>query len=137
MLITIRAMVFAIMKGLGTIGLGGVILWQVGIHSRSQNGVAYVHVMMTNVEITVDDVEYHIESLMESPLVCELRPGPHMLRMRRGEQVNFEQAFTLGAREEVVLTAWERPSGAPPNVTFPNVDMNKARSVSCRDRRVP
>ena len=137
MLVTIRATVFAMMKGLGTIGLGAVILWQVAIHSRPQNGVAYVHVVVPNVEIIVDDVEYHIETLQESPLVCDLRPGRHMLRMRRREQVLFEEEFTLGIREEVVLTAWERPRGVPPNVTFPNVDMNKARSVSGRDRRVP
>jgi hypothetical protein len=137
MLITIRAAVFALMKGLGTIGLGGVILWQVAIHSRSQNGVAYVHVMSANVEITVDDVEYHIESICESPIVCDLRPGRHMLRMHRREQVIFEEEFTLGTREEVVLTAWERPTGGPPDVTFPNGDMNTLRSVSGRDRRVP
>jgi hypothetical protein len=97
-------------KGIGAVILGGVILWYVAQHSGAQKSMAYVHVSATNVEVAVDDEEYHIDSFADTPLVCELRPGRHMLRMARDGQVVYEEEFTLGPGKEVVLTAWERRS---------------------------
>jgi hypothetical protein len=114
MLITIRSIMFAIIKGATWLGLGGAILWQVALHSGPLNGIAYIHIPKPNVEITVDDAKYRIETLWDSPLVCELRPGTHVLRMSRSGQVVFEQEFSLDRGKEIVLTAWEeQPSETP------------------------
>ena len=79
MLITIRSMMFMIGKGMAALGLGGLILWQVAIRSGPLDGVAIVHVSSPNVDVSVDDVQYHVESLLDSPIVCNLSPGVHMV----------------------------------------------------------
>jgi hypothetical protein len=94
-------------KGLGAFALGGAILWQVASNCGSMKCVAYVHVVTPGVDVTVDDQRYRVETLWESPIVCELGPGRHTLRMLRSGRVLFEQEFTLDPSQEVVLTAWE------------------------------
>ena len=67
-------------KGLGGLALGGAILWQVHNQCCSMKAVAYVHVMTPAVDVTVDDQTYRVETLWDSPIVCELPPGRHLLR---------------------------------------------------------
>ena len=67
MLITIRSLMFATGKGIGAFGLGGAILWYVAVHCGPQNGIAYIHVSTPNVEVMVDDVQYHVETQWEYP----------------------------------------------------------------------
>ena len=81
MWMAIRSLLFALGKAIGAFGLGGLILWQVVIHIGPQHGIAYVHVPKPNVDVMVDDEQYHIETIWETPIVCELSPGPHVLRM--------------------------------------------------------
>ena len=114
----------AITKGIVWLGLGGAILWQVAIHSGTQDGVAYVHVSAPNVEIMVDEVEYRVEILWETPIVCELRPGCHTLRMTRNGRLVDEQEFTLGIGAETVLMAWEQPTASSGVAPEPNLALN-------------
>ncbi len=122
MLITIRNLMLVAGKGIGAFGLGGAILWYVAVHCGPQNGIAYVHVSTPNVEVMVDDVEYHVETLWETPLVCELSPGLHRLRMIRSGKTVFEEGFSLGVGKELVLVAWDQTSetqvDCPPSVTI-------------------
>ena len=62
--------------------------------------------------MTVDNETYHIDTPAESPIVCELRPGKHGLRMTRNGETLYEEKFTLRPAEEVVLTAWGPPADA-------------------------
>ena len=101
-------------------GLGGLILWQVVIHIGPQYGIAYVHVSTPNVDVMVDDERYHIESLWETPIVCELSPGSHVLRMYRSGRLVYEENFSLGVGQDIVLMAWERSNGALPDPVFRN-----------------
>ena len=78
-----------------------------GSRAAPQNCVAYVHLSTPNVDVLVDDVEYHVETLWETPIVCKRAPGTHMLRMRRSGRVLYEQEFTLGIGQEIVLVAWD------------------------------
>jgi hypothetical protein len=118
MRISIWSMMFVVGKGIGAFGLGGAILWQVVIHIGPQYGVAYVHVPTPNVDVMVDDVQYHIETIWETPIVCELSPGLHMLRMCRSGRVLYEENFSLGVGQEIVLTAWEPPREIPAQAVF-------------------
>jgi hypothetical protein len=108
----VRTLQFATLKTIAVLSLGGTILWQVGAHSGPPNGTAYVHVTTPQVDVTVDDEAYHVETLEDSPLVCELRPGKHRLRMTRKGQTLYEEKFILRPGEELVLTAWDRPEDA-------------------------
>jgi hypothetical protein len=108
-----RTFQFATVKTIALMVLGGAILWQVGAHSGPANGTAYVHVSTPRVDVTVDKKTYHVETLSDSPIVCELRPGKHVLRMTQNGQTLYQQRFTLRPEEELVLTAWESPEDAP------------------------
>jgi hypothetical protein len=107
MLTLIRNLMSGMVKGIGALVLGGVILWQVVEHCGPAKGIAYVHVAKPQVNVTVDDETYWVESLWDTPIVCELGPGRHTLRMLQSGRVLFEQEFTLEPGQEVVLTAWE------------------------------
>jgi hypothetical protein len=137
MWISIRSMMFVIGKGIGACGLGGAILWQVVVHIGPQHGVAYVHVTTPNVDVMVDDVQYHIETMWESPIVCELSSGHHKLRMSRSGRIVYEEGFTLGIGQEIVLTAWEPPSEIQARAALPDHLLNKARGQAPGDQRSP
>jgi hypothetical protein len=137
MLILIRSLAFATVKGIGALALGGVVLWQVAEHSGPQKCVAYVHVSVAKVEVKVDDVAYEVESLWETPIVCELGPGRHILRMSRSERLLYEQEFTLGPGQEIVLIAWEQLGGSQPRATSPSLSLNDSQFPSRPARRRP
>ncbi len=104
----------ALLKCTAGLVLAGAILCQVAMHSGVENGTAYVHVTASDsVEVTVDQEVYQVTSVWEPPIVCSLRPGTHVLRMIRDGQTLYEEEFTVGIGEEVVLTAWERVECAP------------------------
>jgi hypothetical protein len=109
MLILTRSLVFATVKGMGALALGGAILWQVAERAGVGQGVAYIHVYTADVDVTVDEMSYHVNSLWETPIVCELGPGRHVVRMFRHGQALFEEEFTLGLGQEIVVCASERP----------------------------
>jgi hypothetical protein len=137
MWMTIRSMLFALGKGIGAFGLGGLILWQVVIHIGPQCGIAYVHVLTPNVDVMVDDEQYHIETIWETPIVCELSPGPHVLRMSRSGRVVYEENFSLGVGQEVVLTAWEPPGEIPAQAVLPDHLVNNTRNQARVGLRSP
>ena len=99
--------------------------------------LAYIHVVPPAVDVTVDGQTYRVETLWDSPIVCELRPGRHLLRMLRSERVLFEQEFTLDPGEEVVLTAWEEFKEKPAEDFPPKVSFNPSISRSRLDGKGP
>jgi hypothetical protein len=105
----VRSFQFATIKTVGVLVLGSAILWQVGAHSGPPNGTAYVHVTTAPVDVTVDEKTYHVETLANSPVVCEVPPGKHVLRMTRHGLTLFQQKFSLKSEGEIVLVAWESP----------------------------
>jgi hypothetical protein len=90
-----------------------MILWQVAEHSGSTNGQVIVHVTMLQVHVEVDDATYWVESLGETPIVCDLGPGRHQMRMLRNGRVLYQEEFTLAAGESRVLAAWDGNTLAP------------------------
>jgi hypothetical protein len=137
MLSLCKSLVMGTIKGLSALALGGAILWQVHEHCGVVKCVAYVHVVPPEVDVTVDSQTYRVETLSDSPLVCELRPGRHLLRMLRNERVLFEQEFTLDPGEEVVLTAWEEFKEKPAEKLPPRVSYNPSLSRSRVDGSSP
>ncbi len=114
MLPLIRSLGLAVPKAIGAVVLGGGILWEVALHCGSPQGTVYVHVSAGECDVTVDDATYHIKTLWETPIVRELEPGSHIVRMSRDGLVVFEQEFSIAAGEELVMSAWE---GAGKNLT--------------------
>lgn len=90
------------------LALGVVVLWQVAEHAGPSRGRALVHVSCVPGDVVVDQNVYHVDSLEETPIVCELRPGRHVARMLRDDRVLYQEEFAVSAGEEVILTAWDQ-----------------------------
>jgi hypothetical protein len=112
MLKMVRSFMVVAVKAVAGLALATTILWQVAAHSGPPNGIAYVHVLASDVRVLIDDATYRVKTHWDSPLVCKVGPGAHVLRMIRDGKTLYEEEFTLSSGEEVVLTAWERPGGA-------------------------
>jgi hypothetical protein len=104
----LQAVAYAIGKPLGALLLGGVILWQVAAHVTPPHGRALVHVSTTPVEVAVDDHVYRVPTLYVSPVVCELKPGRHTVRMLRDGRVLYREEVSIVAGEDVILAAWDQ-----------------------------
>jgi hypothetical protein len=98
-------------RAIAGLALAAVVLSQVAAHSGPPNGTAYVHVSSPEVEVILGGRAYQVRSLWDSPIVCELRPGTHTLKMSRNGITLHEEEFTIRAGDEVVLTAWEKATG--------------------------
>ncbi len=137
MFILIQRLMIRAVKGVTAFVLGGVILWHVVENCGSTKGIAYVHVSKPEVDITVDNETYHVETLWETPIVCELRPGRHMLRMFQSGRILFEQEFAMDPGQEVVLTAWEAPDTNRDDQLDSSASFNPRLAQSQHARRTP
>jgi hypothetical protein len=104
----LQSISYAVGKWVGALILGAVVLWQVVEHAGTTNGGAIVHVSTTPADVTIDDAAYHVDSLEQTPIVCELRAGRHKVRMLREGRVVYEEEFTIVAGQELVLAAWDQ-----------------------------
>jgi len=103
----IRSLALAVPKTVGATVLGGAILWEVALHCGPPQGTVYVHVAGGYGDVTVDDASYHVRTMWETPIVRELQPGRHVVRMSRDGRLVFEQEFSINPGEEIVLSVWE------------------------------
>jgi hypothetical protein len=106
----------AIGKGLGALVVSSAFLWQIAERAGPQDCTAIVHVTEPDVDVSIDEADFHLATWTSSPLVCPLFPGRHTLRMWRRGRTLYEEAFVLEGGQELVLTAW---------------DVNRPASYSC------
>jgi hypothetical protein len=137
MLSVFRHVISAAIKGIAAVALAGMVFWQVAKHSGATKGIAYVHVAVPRVDLSVDDSTYQIDSLWETPIVCELRPGRHLLRMSQHEQVLYEEEFNIGAGEELVLTAWDQGNKIQSSAPSGSLSLNEIPVAPRPDQRIP
>ena len=102
-----RGVLLTIVRGSGALAFGAVFLWQVAERAGPRDCRAIVHVTAAAVDIAIDDRPYRVAAPSDAPIVCDLRPGDHTLRMSRGGRVLFEEQFRTRPGEEVILTAWD------------------------------
>jgi hypothetical protein len=119
-----------IIKGMGSLLLGGIALWWVVEQVGPTHGTVLVHVTEPDVEVTIGDSTFPIKERRYDPLECQLQPGKYALRMMRGDSVLYEESFTVHRGEEIILTAScpREPSMAPaPNKR--RITAEKVRTV--------
>ena len=105
------SLVATLVKRLGAVCLAFVILWHVAQHAGPRRGKAIVHVTRPDVAVVVDQREYRLESIAQSPVVCELEPGEHVARIWHGEAILDEQTFTIEpGKAEIVCLSDHKPA---------------------------
>jgi hypothetical protein len=115
----IQTAVYTLGKRVGSFLLGGIVLWQVAEHTGATRGQAVIHVANRHVDVTIDHEAYRIEDLSESPIVRELRPGRHTVRMSRDGQELYQEEFVVVAGEDVVLAVCEPRAADPSPAPWP------------------
>ena len=98
-----------LIKGMGSLILGGLTLCWIVDQVGPTDGTALVHVIEPDVVVTVGGQSFSIEQRRGAPIECRLRPGRHLLRMKRGDRVLYEEWFAVHRGEEVILTAYCPP----------------------------
>jgi hypothetical protein len=98
-----------LIKGMGALILGGLTLWWVVERVGPAEGTVLVHVTEPDVEVTLGGLNFSIEERRYAPLECRLRAGRHLLRVKRGDRMLYEEWFTVDRGEEVILTAYCPP----------------------------
>jgi hypothetical protein len=81
----------------------------------------------------VDDATYHVASFDDTPIVCELDPGKHTLRMSRDDQILYEEEFMVPPGGHVVLAAHEHADDAS-LAPAPSVDPSESVTANQRKR---
>lgn len=107
-------------KRLGAVCLAFVLLWHLVRHSGAEVGKAVVYAPRAGVLVSIDHRTYRIDSLKDSPVVCELNPGVHVVQVRRNELLLGEENFTVAPGKSVAVfplrrraTASNRPESPP------------------------
>jgi hypothetical protein len=100
-------------KCVGAVALAAAVFWETAERSGGETSEIVVHVMAGDVEVIVDDSRFWIAERHRQPIVCQLRPGSHELRMIRDGRVVYEESFVVERGHDKVLTAWHDPSQRP------------------------
>ncbi len=103
------SLIATLARRLGAVCLALVIFWLVARHAGPQRGTAIVHVLQPNVVVSVDGESYPVDSIAQSPIVCDLEPGHHVVKVRHGRMLLGEEEFTVEAGQEVVLCPFHDP----------------------------
>jgi hypothetical protein len=97
------SLIATLIKRMGAVCLAFVILWHVAQHAGPRRGKAIVHVTRPDVAVVVDHLAYRLDSIAQSPLVCELDPGEHVARIWHGESILDEQTFTVESGNDAIV----------------------------------
>ncbi len=86
------------------IGLAVAIFAQVARHSAEPEGQVVVHLVDVGVEVSVDEEEARpVDNFMELPLVFDLHPGKHRLRLWRDGTMIDDQECQVEPGRDVVM----------------------------------
>ena len=106
------SMLATLLKRLGVVCLAFVVVWHVTQLSAPRWGKAIVHVSQTShTVVSIDHADYLVRSAMESPVVCNLEPGPHLIQVWEAGKLKDEHRINVVAGKEVVISTIERPAG--------------------------
>jgi hypothetical protein len=100
-------------KCVGAVALAAAVFWETAERSGGETSEIVVHVMAEAVEVIVDDSRFWVAERLQQPIVSQLRPGRHELRMIRDGRVVYEEPFVVERGQDRVLTAWDDPSPRP------------------------
>ena len=94
-----------LIQGVAALWLGGTTLWWVVEQVGPAQGTVLVHVTEPDVEVTIAGQTVSIEERRYAPIECRVHAGRYLLQTKRGDRILYEEWFTVGRGEEVILTA--------------------------------
>ena len=105
------SMLATLLKRLGVVCLAFVVVWHITQSSTPRWGKAIVHVSRTKrAVVSIDHADYLVRSAMESPVVCDLDPGSHLVQVWEAGKLLGERRINVVAGEEVVVPPFVRPA---------------------------
>ncbi len=99
--------------------LGLAVLIEVARNATLGETEVYVHVAESGVHVSLDDQTYWVQSCWEAPIVENLSPGDHVLKMDRDGDLLYKEDFHLQHGEQRILTAWNQRGTTPASRTQP------------------
>ena len=97
------------LKRLGLICFAFVIFWHLTHVGGPRRGRAKVHVTWPgDVVVTVDQRNYAVRSVTDSPVECELDPGPHVVQVWRGGHLRGQESFVVEPGRTAVIGPLDR-----------------------------
>lgn len=99
------------LKRLGFVCLAFVILWHLTHLGVPRRGRAKVHVKWPgDVVVKIDQRDYAVRSATDTPVECDLDPGPHVVQVWRGGHLKGQESFVVGSGRTAVIGPLERSS---------------------------
>jgi hypothetical protein len=105
--IMINTLLTGVAKSVGALLLALVVLWPTAETAGTTDCEAVIHVMDPQIQVVIDEQVYCLEAGTSGPIVCQLRPGRHLLRAFREASVIQEEEFSLQPGQQGVFTAWD------------------------------
>jgi hypothetical protein len=87
--------------------------------------------------VSVDNQSYRVESIAESPVVCELGPGSHVVKVRRGGSLLGEEGFIVEPGQDVILCPASSPAMAPVDAASEGGSVAEAEATPAGSPAVP
>ncbi|QDV32943.1 hypothetical protein [Tautonia plasticadhaerens] len=87
--------------------LGMTMLSSIVAHSKGTSGEVVLHVVEPDVEVIFGGESFRVEGRRYEPIVRELSPGGHRLRVERDGRVLQDEHFRVERGGFLVLTAWD------------------------------
>src|SRR5262245_1319181 len=95
-----RSLASVLLGRLGGSVLGGAVRWWVAAHAAPQTGTVTVHVVESDVVVSVGGRTFHVGKDHYVPIDCELPAGEHRLTMTRGSAELYAETFLLRRGED-------------------------------------
>jgi len=111
---TILSAMTGLAKFAGAVVVGIAVCWEAVDQAGPEYSEVVIHVNECDVHISVDDLDFRVDSVADWPVVCNVRPGRHLLRMTRSGEILYEEDFAIRRGEDKILTACRpRPTAMP------------------------
>src|SRR5262245_32572722 len=100
-----RSAVGSVLYWTGGLGLSVLILIYIARHAVSNPTQVVVHILVSDVDVTVGPHRLEFREPRAEPVVLGMRPGRHVFRVRRRGIVVLEETFDLPPGESRILVA--------------------------------
>ncbi len=107
----VLSLIATMAKRVGIVCVVFLIAWHL-IHNQSSKGKAIVHVPKAGVVVSIDNLMFPVPSMAEAPVVCELSPGRHRVKIYHGLLTLGDQRFFVEPGKDAVLWPYPHNPGA-------------------------